>query len=1282
MLIFSKYNIMLIRRLCSISIFFVFLPSLLLGQEIKIADSITWKQCVASVNPISGKSTLYLYFDGAVFNNSSELPYYQTKVLLNSTDDANFDIKINNVKFEAIPTSHLSAITVDTLIADSVIVNQSIVTEKKIQYLLVSFIPLRKSTLSGELERLHSFSITLSKNLKHATLKSTNAENVYASTSLLSSGDWYKFTVSKSGIYKITFAEMKSLGLSNPENARIYGNGGKSLPEIYTGYVPDDMVEMPIMINNTTNGTYSDNDYILFYAQGPVTWSYDANAKKYNHNINAFTDNALYFITSNQGGKKIELIASPIGNSTNSVNSFDGLEFHEANLFNFKHSGREWYGELFDTQTNYDFTFTFPNLIANEPIYIDGEVLNRAETNTAFVINQNNKLVGNVIMSGISTGYLSDYAAAKRFQFNFVPESDNFTIKLKFDKKGSSIAQGWLNYFRLAARQNLSMGSSQLFYRDAKSVGVGKISTFTVANAPTGTAVWDITDINNVKQLAVSYGNGALSYNAASDKLREYVAFDPKSGLTPTFIKGKVINQNIHGIADVDYVIISHPDFLKQANELADIHRVHDNLSSAIVTPEQIYNEFSSGMPDPAALRNFLKLLYDKAEPSDKAPKYLLLLGDGSYNNKDKVIGGIANSNFILTYQGVNSLSATNSYVTDDYYGMLDNNESVSSGMLDVGVGRFPVKDALHAQIIVDKIKSYISAKKMGDWRNTICFIGDDEDGNIHMRQADNLASYLEKQYPSFNTEKIYLDAYKQVSTSSGSRYPDVNAAITNQINKGTLIINYTGHGGPSGVTHEQVIRQNEDINQWTNNIYPLFITATCDFAPFDDFEKTSAGEDVLLNQHGGGIGLLTTTRVVYSGPNFDLNEQFYKKGFIKSADNPAYRLGDIFRITKNNAGDSDNKLNFTLLADPALSLAIPQYRIVTDSINHFSSAKGDTLRAYGEVVVKGKIVDELGNKLENFNGVLYPTVFDKKKEILTLNNDGEGVFAFELQNNVLFKGKATVKNGDFEAQLIMPRDMDYAYGKGKISFYAADSTSDAAGTTQSVVIGGLTTGVTPNDIGPSIKLFLNDTTFLDGGISNEFPTLLAHIGDENGLNPGGNGLGHDITAILDNDLNQTFVLNSYFETNIDNFRKGSVEFKFPKISPGDHTVTFKIWDNFNNSSEAEINFKVLGGTDILLQRVYNYPNPANDYTNFFFEHNQTDAELDVTIEIYSMAGSLITRISEHIVPTGYTSTPIHWNLTSQNNNKIRPGIYLYRVIVRSSNNTSVSSSNKLVINY
>jgi hypothetical protein len=1277
-------------KLHNFIIFFVVLAFKLIvnadGQEGNLSESIHWTSLLKSVDPSNGQIRQLLHFEKACFVDPTVmLPYYEGKVRLNPEDNKKYEIILTQTYFEEVPASEVATASFLNNIDDSVKIGYSIVKEKKISYLRYSFVPLRKNAASGKIERLKFFSLkireTTSDNfLKSSASKLESSAGVFANESVLNSGDWFKFQVSKSGVYKITYNDLKNLGLQNPEYVRIYGNGGRILPEVYSGNVPDDICEIPIVMMSGTDGIFNENDYIIFYAEGPVTWSYNYAQKTFSFKKHEFCENINYFITSAPGGKRVAAFDPPTGDVSTQVNTFDGLGYHEENLNNLIQSGRTWYGEDFKMNSSYDFSFSFPGLVTTEAVKIEAEVLGRSESRNYFLFEQNNQPIGSVPVNPVTGGTLSDYAIVSHFNNQFLSASDNITIRVSHDKNGQSGAEGWLSYISLFVRQDIAMHTDQFSFRDSRSLGTGNIALYTISNANSNLQVWDITDLHNTKQIVLDN----FSFKAKTDSLHEYIAFYPGNTLlTPMFLEenhGKVTNQNLHAQNNIDLVIISHSNFLTQAQELADLHVQHDGLSTLVVTPEQIYNEFSSGNPDPAAIRNFMKKLYDNAASPDKLPKYLLLFGDGSYDNKTPVSANTKNTNFIITYQSINSLSPTYSYVSDDYFGLLDNDETINTGLLDIGIGRIPVQTAEQAEQVIKKIKKYIDRKNLGDWRNNICFIADDEDNNLHMEQADLLATYVSNNYKSFNVEKIYLDAYQQISTSTGQRYPDVTTTILSKLNKGALVMNYTGHGGELGITAEQVLTIS-DIEEWQNDQYPLFVTATCEFGRYDNYQQTSAGETVFLNPNGGGIGLLTTTRVVYSPQNFDINMAFYKNAFVKADDNPSFRLGDIVRKTKNGTGSDINKLCFTLLGDPALSLAYPMCNsVVTDSVNQIPAGQIDTLSAYGLVNICGHIVNSLGQKDNDFNGILYPTVYDKSKKVSTLSNDNDPVLTFDVQNNMLFNGKVTVKNGEFKFNFIMPRDMDYNFGYGKLSYYAQDSLYDVSGYFTDFIIGGMTTDVSEDNEGPDIKLFMNDTTFKSGGITSEYPTLLARVSDEHGINPGGNSIGHDIMAILDNDIKKNYILNSYFQTDIDNFKKGSVTYKLPKLAPGIHTISFKIWDIFNNSSQAEIKFNVQNESNLKIQRIYNYPNPLIDHTYFFFEHNQNADELNVTIQIFNMTGSKVKELNSIISPGGFTSEPIFWNGCDQSGNKIKRGIYLYRVILRSINGVVTSASQKLVV--
>jgi hypothetical protein len=1242
--------------------------------------SLQWTQ-INIYDPVLNTSKPVLFFDNGILKQNFPIAYVENKIALEQNQTLP-KIYFTNTAFEVVPETDIAVLKNISDIKDSITIQTSLQIENKQKYLVYSFLPIRKNRISGNYERLTNYVLEYKESSSFANSQSMQVKS-YAENSVLQSGDWYSFKVSKSGVYQITYNELKDLGLKNPELVKIYGNGGSMLPEKNTGTETDDIKEIPVLMVTGSDGIFNAGDYILFYAQGPVVWNWDASKGIFNYTQHAFTDEINYFITSGTSGKKITVADIPSGTPNQQVTTYDHYDFVENNLFSLIKSGREFYGDRFNVQTSYDFSFDLSNLVSGESVNIQSEVLSRSELITSYQFIYNNATFATAELPATNIyNNLAQYASVKTVQNSFTASAGKIKITLKYLNNGDLSAIGWLNYIKIWTRQNLKSSGSQLEFRDTRSVGSGNVTNFTIDGATNQMLVWDITDINNVKQYSTTLQNSKLSFTASSETLHNYIVFDYKTSyIKPTLSsENKISNQNLHSLKDIDFLIVTHPLFLDQANELADLHRDKDGLSVSVVTSNEIYNEFSSGNPDVASIRNFAKMLYDKASSPKKRLKYLLLFGDGSYDRKST---SESNTNYVLTYQSSNSLVTTESYVSDDYFGLLDSMESIESGLLDIGVGRFPVQDTATAEGIINKIKNYYSYKSYGDWRNMLCFIADDEDNNIHMEQADQLARYVTQNYPNFNLDKIYLDAFEQVSTTSGQQYPDVNTAIYNRLNQGALIMNYTGHGSESGLAAELIVKQKDIINNWNNSILPVFVTATCEFSRFDDYSKQTAGEDILLKSNGGGIALLSTTRLVYSGPNFVLNYQFYKNAFLKDSLGKSLALGEIMRKTKNATGSDINKLNFTLLGDPALILPYPVNTVQTDSINGKTIITSDTIRAFQKVRISGSIKNNSGSIINAFNGTIYPVVFDKTEKITTLANDNGTPFNFSQQKNILFKGQATVKNGYFKFDFIIPRDIDYNYDFGKVSYYAKDSSIDASGNFSKIVIGGLNTSNLTDSQGPIVKMYMNDTTFINGGITDKFPTLLAKVYDLNGINIGGHGIGHDLVATLDNNTDDVYILNNYYQTDIDNFQKGEVEFKMPEVTPGLHTLSLKVWDIFNNSTTAELSFRVLDEKTPNFGKVYCYPNPVNSSlqkTSFVFEHNKSDQSLEITIDIYNMTGKPVAKLQTTIQTTGFTSGPIEWDGTGSGGQLVPKGIYIYKITMYTKDGIAQSDAKKLII--
>ena len=1223
-------------------------------------------------------------FDNAVYlDYNYNMPYYLELFEIENFNSS-FNVTLTEKVFVEAPFLELEKLSNKNIYKTQI----DIQTKKGIQrdkyYLIVSFIPIRKNPVTGKIEKLKEFNINIKQNNKTLT-KRKKSITAYAQNSVLNSGKWIKIKIKESGVYKITYQELIDMGIDNPANVKIFGNGGKMISKDNRVYRPDDLIENAIFMSTGSDGIFNSNDYILFYGEGPVYWEYKEKERFFNHIIHDYSNYSYYYVTSDIGnGKKIQSYSiTDIPNFQS--NSYDELAFHEVNDTNLLKSGIEWYGEIFDVILSYDFDFYFPNRIISDTIKLKYNLAARSAVESQFNIKLNNVLIDNPSISDVELNTSESYYAREiEKRINTFSNNNNVFLNFEYIKPIPS-SSAYLNFIIINVRSNLSFSGPKMHFRDIRSVKSGNITQFTLSNANQNILIWDITDIYNIKEIRTTLNNNQFTFNIETSQLKEFIAFDQTQVPSPEVV-GEVQNQNLHKYEKTDFIIIAHPDFIEQANRLAEYRRETTNLKIKIVTPEQIYNEFSSGKPDISALRDYIKMMYNKeTNPQDKL-KYLLLFGDGSFDNKSDDPN---NSNYILTYQSENSIIIVRSYVSDDFFGMLDTSEVGVDGLLDIGIGRFPVQNVEEAENVVNKTIAYDNIENVGDWQNIICFIGDDENNNDHMEHANKLSMIIENNYPSYNAQKILLDAYNQEVSSTGEKYPDVNKAIKDRMTKGALIINYSGHGGELGLAHERIITTN-DILLWDNNPkLPLFVTATCEFSRYDDKNRTSAGEYVILNPNGGSIASFTTTRIVYAIDNFKLNKAFYNYVFKKdSITNEHYRLGDIIRQTKTELGTEDNKRNFSLLGDPTIMLKYPSYIIKTDTINNKSVSYindtlifSDTIKAFDKITVKGHIQDNNGNINSSFNGLLYPIIYDKPKTIITLGNDDNKPYTFQSQSSIVYKGKSSVKNGKFSFSFIIPKDIMYNYGTGKISYYSYNNNfKTASGYFNQFIIGGTSNNIISDSIGPEISLYMNDENFVNGGITDENPSIYAILSDSSGINTVGNGIGHDLVAILDSNSQNSYILNDYYEAELDNYQEGIVNYKMADIPVGKHYLKLKVWDILNNSSEETIDFIVAESEELALERIFNYPNPFTEKTDFYFEHNQAYNELEILIQIFTVSGKLVKTIQQTIIPNGYRAGPIPWNGLDDFGDRIGRGVYIYRIKVRSEDKQIAEKFEKLVI--
>jgi hypothetical protein len=1113
------------------------------------------------------------------------------------------------------------------------------------------------------------------------------AKDSYSSSSVLSTGQWYRISITSDGIYKIDYSKLRQLGLTNPSNPKIFANNYGQLSYYNNDPKPDDLKETAIYTSTGSDGIFNEGDYLLFFGKAVSRWVYNETTREYDFLRHNYSDTAYYFLTSGPTpGKRVADVNEPSQPANYYSSESDAFYTHELEIVNLKKSGREWFEEISTLNINPGFT----DLNPSEKVKMRIRVASRASVQTLFRIYEGTTLRKSMQVPSVNlfdgTG---TYFQIVDSVFSIQPASATPLYEIRFYNNGEAGSHGYLDYIRLQGRKTNSYTGSVMQYSDKNSVAPGRITGFRIQCLINETAIWDISDPFNARRIQYIKNGDSITFKAATDTLKTLIAFTAGNALSASIKPVAVPNQDLHSSEPADMIIITHPLFMKYAEQLAGIHLNNSGLISLIVTPEQIYNEFSGGVPDICALRNFVRMKYLNQKSTTHPLKYLLLFGDGSYENKTPPPD---NPNYIPTYQSQNSNVIVSSFTSDDFYGLLEDGAGEAEGNENIGIGRLPVSDTAQAGIVLSKIIRYLDPANMGDWRNVITLSADDEDGNVHMSDAEGLASTLQDSVPSFNIEKIYLDAFRQITSVNGQSYPDVTKAINDRINSGCLIFNYTGHGSEGGFAHERVLK-GEDITSWINkDKLPLFITATCEFSRFDDVDinvstrdftnKTSAGETVLLTKDGGGIALMSTTRVVYSAPNYFLNKNILNAAFDRDASGNPMCLGDIIRIAKNNSGTGPNKRNFTLLGDPAIKLAWPWHgKVITDSVNSVSVTENiDSLKALSIVTVSGHVENPAGNLMSNFNGVISPLVYDKASKIKTLANDGGSVMDFYLRNNILFSGKTMAKNGRFSFRFIVPRDIDYSFGSGKISYYASNESEDMYGNFTGIVVGGFSNAALPDTSGPDIQLYMNDTLFRNGGITDNNPKLLAIVEDKGGINTTGSGIGHDLTGFLDNDHNSNFVLNSYFENDFDKYDKGQIVYNLTDLTGGSHSFTVKAWDNYNNSSEETIQFFVETGDKFVLKNLLNYPNPFFNETRISAGHNRPDTEFDVTINIFSLNGRIIKIIKTKVPSSGYNLPPIIWDGNDEGGKRAGRGVYPYKVTVVTGKGELATASGRLII--
>jgi hypothetical protein len=1109
----------------------------------------------------------------------------------------------------------------------------------------------------------------------------------HKSNSVLASGKWYKIAIRETGIHKITYENFLSMGFdlsrANDSTIRVYGNGGGMLPEQNLQPRIDDLREISVQVIDGGDGRLDPGDYVLFYGESPDSWSYSYTTHLFTHSKNLYSDYTYYFINMDIGqGKRITPQASLDTTPNNHSYRLDEYAFHELDQINLIQSGRIWYGEVFDnTKTSWDIPFNIPDIDSMSQVRIVTYVAARSTVDSKYDLSVNGKKTDSITVDYYAPGNIYDFARFKQkvsLAFNVKsPLTINLTYRIPYPA-----ATGWLNFVEINCRRSLVWKGPQMGFRDGNTTGSHYNSEFILSGANANVVVWNITDQATITKMEPLLSHDTIRFILATDSLKEFYAFDGTLFDTVRLVE-PVSPQNLHAINPTPLIIVTNPLFIDEALRLADFHMQHNNMASTVVRTTEIFNEFACGKPDITAIRDFMKMLYDKGYP-DNPPQFLLLFGDGSYDPKNRIPG---NNNFIPTFQSSESLDISKSYVCEDYFGIMGDSAGQSSnGRIDIGIGRFPVSTPEQAKNMVDKIIRYssVSDTVMSDWRNSMTFIADDEEGNLFLKETEESSGIVNDKYPVFNVGKIYLDAYPLSSTPAGERYPDVNKAINKAVSDGSLIINYVGHGGGDGLAAEKVVTIG-DIQGWNNvDKLPVFLTATCEFSQFDNPQRYSAGEMVVNHTHGGAIALYTSTRTSNAGTNHLLDTCFFRN-LIPPPGEPIPTMGDLIRITKNRNNNNTFIRNFVLLGDPAQNISFPKFNIVTTELNHHApGSTPDTTRGLSVVSVKGQVQDITGSKLTNFSGDLLAKVFDKPLTNKTLGNvpglHGSYPQSFQVQNSLLAVENVSVSKGEFEFSFVIPKDIALKFGKGKISYYARDSIADAGGYSDDLIIGGSDPGINPLNPGPVIRLYMNDINFISGGVTTKNPVLLVFLEDSNGINSTGLGIGHEILAEIDNSTAHPIVLNDFYEPDLNSYQSGTVEYPMYDIATGPHKVRLTAWDNYDNPSHGEISFFVFEQPVLSVVGVINYPNPFSEFTTFRFTPLQDAGALDVRIRIFNYTGQLIKTIENKVTEYGNDPVDIPWDGRDDNGNKRNNGFYVYKLMVKGANGAYTETAQKMII--
>lgn len=1118
------------------------------------------------------------------------------------------------------------------------------------------------------------------------------AQISYKNVSSLAVGHWYKLGVEKDGVFALSGYDLQQWGvpiLGKPiSSVRLFGHGGFMLHERSDSTPVDDVREIPIDIKDFNgNGVFDVEDKILFYGKGPVSWNYGSGCLGYSHVTNIYTDTAFYFLNfgGSVPGARITILPPASGPPDTVLTAYEDLILLEKDSVNLIRSGRQWFWRRFDVINQHSFTLSLSHL-TSRPLALKTAVAERCLTapGTLYVrVNGMQTILHNI--PTVSSHYEGPLAAYDIRCGSVAVSGSNLNIQIV---KGDNVCESaWLDFVEIVAERTATkLNGEQLHLRHSGTLGKNRVD-YHLTGQLTQLRVWDVTLSQQPKEILLQ---GSAIQTEGGGILRQFVVFREEEAYMPHYF-GRIEPQNLHGMSAPDLIIISPPDFLDEARRLAQFRHHHDGLEVAVVTPQQIYNEFSHGQQDIVAIRNFLQMFYLRSLGGDKMPRYVLFFGDASYDYKTHLNRTYReqgtqriniNTNFVPTYQTSNSLSRNgSSYGSDEFFAFLRPgtglNETMTYGSAtqDIAIGRLTIDSPEEARTVVDKIMAYSSSPQaLRPWRNEFLFVADDmDDGweDIFVNTSEDMSSILRNEFPVWNRAKIYLDAYRQV-ISSGQRYPDAQRELDLRMNLGSLFISYVGHGGETGWASERLLGMNQ-IDALTNgSALPLYYTATCTFTRFDDPAIRSGGERLLELKNGGAIGLISTTRPTSVIGTFN---RYITRNIVTPGPEGMPRMGDILKKSKNQFGGTYPLM--MLFGDPSQRLAYPEHRVRATNIMVNGNSSDTIMKATDLVTVIGVVEDQAGNLLSDFHGRVYITQFDKPGTASTLQNDPPAKrMNFEVERSIVFRGQGIVQNGQWSVTFKVPIDINYSLGKAKMSLYAENGNTDAHGY-QEFWIGGSSDNCNNNQ-GPELEVFLNDTLYLFDTPAGTNLAVFVKAEDPDGINTTGTGIGHDLVATVEGPENKTYILNEFFNYEPGSYTRGTARLPLGTLPDGNYTLRVVAWDNCNNPSDAYLSFK-LDNSRLILNNLCAYPNPASDFVTFSFSHNLAGNQLKADLRIYDIQGSLIHHKTETILNQGYRSVDLTWNCRV-GGTRVTAGIYPFSLTLTDEKGRTAHAGSKLVI--